>query len=217
MRLPHENAAYERRVSYGRYVARRLRRHGSTQAADDLSQQNAELRRLGRAREEADDAVQDALAERDAADDALDISAREVRLALASRSLDASKLEPYTRVFPEGILHYTAAPWTQNSARYTSLIERLHAHLPAADPARAHIERLTAQLAAFQEADQALTRARAARGEVARDLERAEEHWGRNVERLYGALLQEMGRAEAERFFPKIRAQSSQADDEPET
>jgi hypothetical protein len=216
MRLPPENAAFERRVSYGRYVARRLRRHGSAQAADDLQQQNAELRRLGRTWEEAEDAVQDALAERDAADDALDTSAREVRLALASRGLGADKQEPYTRIFPDGITHYTAAPWGQNSARYAILVERLKAHLPEGDPVRAqYADRIATQAAAFIAAEQGLTQARARKDEAMRDLNSAEKRWGKNVERLYGGLVQELGKAQAEGFFPKARAQASSAEEDP--
>jgi hypothetical protein len=53
--------------------------------------------------------VHDALADRDAADDALDTIAQNGRLGLASRSLDADKKAPYALIFHKGIAYYTAA------------------------------------------------------------------------------------------------------------
>lgn len=210
MRLPPENAAYERRVSYGRYVARRLRRHGLVQAADDLSQQNAELRRLGRAWEDADDGIQDALAERDAASDVIASTTRLLRHTLASRWLGADKQDPYQRLFPDGIAYYLAAPWPQRRHRYASLLRRLREDLPDTDPDRdGYADKLSAQLTAMREAEEALEAAHRDKDNLALDLDRAKARWDRELEKVYGLLVQQMSRADADLFFPRNRARTS--------
>ena len=210
MRLPPESAAFDRRVSYGRYVARRLRRHGSIQAADDLNQHNTELRQLGRAWEDLDDNIQEALAERDAANDEIAGTVRQLRHSLASRFLGADKQDPYRRIFPDGIAYYLAAPWPQRRARYLSLVWRLQGDLPEEHPDRAaYVQPLTEQIAALRETESALEDAYRQKEGAAFDLDRAKARWDREMEKVYAALLQQMSRAEVEAFFPKHRARTS--------
>ena len=87
MRLPPESASYRTFVRYGRHVTRRLRR---AELADDAETSTLALREAVRAWEDADDRVQDVLADRDAADDALDLTAQDTRANLAGRSASAS-------------------------------------------------------------------------------------------------------------------------------
>src|SRR5262245_12408938 len=118
MQLPASTSSYQTRVRYGRYVARRLRRGKHTRLADEAITATSALREAGRAWDDTEDAAQDALADRDAADDDLDVAAQEARNSLAGRSLDAVKQEPYTNIFPQGIGYYTAAPLDEEVKRY---------------------------------------------------------------------------------------------------
>ena len=113
MKLPQERAGYLVVVKYTRYVARRLRASGRLLLAAELQGQGMALRAKGRAWEDAEDALQDALADRDAADETLDGEAQTARSALAGRGITASKEEPYTLIFGEGIAYYTAATLDQ--------------------------------------------------------------------------------------------------------
>lgn len=72
MKLPYERAGYSVVVKYTRYVARRLRASGRLLLAAELQTGALGLRAAGRAWEDTEDALQDALADRDAADDTLD-------------------------------------------------------------------------------------------------------------------------------------------------
>lgn len=206
MKLPDKAAHYDVRVRLGRYVARRLRRDGKTQLAADVTKVTEAVLATGRAKEDAEWPLQDALADRDAADDDLDDTAKTARARMAGRSVDAPRTAPYTYVFPEGIDYYIAAPLDQEVPRYTELSKRLADHLEPKDPVR--VEALPAikkGLEAFSTASKAVD---AARTELALADTRqvaAEEAWDRQIEKTYGVLVAEMGRARAERFFPKAR------------
>ena len=94
------------------------------------------MRDHGRALEDADAPVQEALADRDSADDDLDALAKAARHKLAGRSLEAAKQAPYTLIFAEGIGDFTEAATGDEVQRYTELEARLTAHLPASDAVR---------------------------------------------------------------------------------
>ncbi|MEZ4410201.1 MAG: hypothetical protein R3A52_27545 [Polyangiales bacterium] len=206
MYLPHSNAAPGQLARYGTYLNRRLRRAGMKSLADAGDRATAALVSAARALEDAEGPVQAALADRDAADDALDLAAQELRHALASRAIDAVKKAPYTQVFPNGIDYYTAATLSDEVPRYRELLQRLEAHLPAADPARKRAtQAITAALKDFEAASAALTEARNARALADTALADASEAWRRQVEKTYGAAVSELGRKRAEGFFPRAR------------
>lgn len=207
MRLPDPNAPAADRVHYSRYVGRRLRRAKRVQLAADVEAATALVLQRSREWEDASGPVQDARADRDAADDDLDDIAKESRARMAGRSVDAVKEAPYTRVFPEGIDYYTAAPLDQEVARYGQLIVRINEFLPVGDEVRmTAIPALSLGIAAFKSAVEAVDQALTAQSLAATRLQSAEEAWTVLMTKVYGALLAEVGKKAAERYFPKIRS-----------
>lgn len=216
MRLPPASNSYTSRFRFALYVARRLRRDRFAALATNVEAVNTALREAGRAWEDANGPVQDALADRDAADDDLDAAAQEVRLKLASVSVDAVKSAPYTQIFPQGIAYYTAATLDQEVARYNELKARVTESLPARDPMRISVTKtITENVAAYQAATAALEQARTAESMASTKLGSATEAWVRQMEKTYGALVAEVGRARAEAFFPKVSGRKTTQPDEP--
>lgn len=213
MKMPRENQGWTSYARYGRYVLRRLRKAKRSSAEQDMKDVHHALKGAGRTWEDAAEEIQDALADRDAADHDLDIFAREARMNLANRSLDAIRKEPYAAIFGEGIEFWTASPLEQQAQRYKTLGERLVQHLDAADPLRAKAAELPALIQAYEEARAAVSQAQATERERRAEFERHRDRWRTFVERLHGALVADLGRAEAEMFFPKER-KTAVVDDE---
>lgn len=169
----------------------------------------AALRESGRAWEDAGDATQDALADRDAADDELDEAAKTARAALAGRSGDAVREEPYVSIFPHGASYYTAAPVDEEAARYGELKQRLAEHLPASDAVRkSTIKAIDAGVAAYAAAKTAVDEAHTAESIALTRLTKATDAWTRQLEKTYGALVGDLGRARADTFFPRLRGKT---------
>ena len=207
MQLPKETGSYVPLVRVAVYASRRLRRTKHDALAADLLVGLTTVRRLGRAWEDSEDAVQSGLAERDAADDGLDDVGQEARLMLASSSVTAVREEPYTLIFPDGIAYYTAAPLDQEVSRYTELKERLQAHLPETSPARVEtLPRIDAGIAEFTRANDALDTAERNQSLARTQLVQAIRSLRRQLEKTYGLLVSEVGKAKAERYFPKVKA-----------
>jgi len=216
MRLPPSSASYLTMFKYARYVARRCRRDRLTELATNVETVNTALLDAGRAWEDAGGAVQDALADRDAADDDLDAAAQDVRLKLASASVDATTKEPYTLIFPQGITYYTAATLDQEVPRYNELKARVNESLPAKDPMRTSVTRsITENVAAYQTATTAVEEARTGESIASTKLASATDAWFRQMEKTYGALVSEVGRARADGFFPKLSARKVRTPEEP--
>jgi len=210
MQLPASSSSYRSRVRYGRYLSRRLRRAKFSQMADDTAAVTNALREAGRAWDDADDAIQDALADRDGADDDLDRMAQEARVTLAGRAVDAVKTSPYTDVFPAGISYFTAAPLDEEVKRYTELRGRLTEHLPAADEVRKKAGKgIDAGLKEFEAAMKAVDAARTAEALAATRLAKATDVWEKQMEKAFGALVAEVGRAAADQFFPRVGRKSA--------
>lgn len=210
MRLPAPSAHFSQIIRYGNYVARRLRRARMLPLAADVEKTTALVLATGRAREDADKPIQDALADRDAFDDSLDQAAQTARLELAARGTDAVKTAPYTLIYPDGVGYYTAAPLDEEVARYGELKRRLEEHLPAGDPTRGKtITAIDAGLDGFRGAVEALTAARTAESLASTRLDAAIEGWEKQIEKSYGAIVSEVGRATADRFFPRVRGKKS--------
>ncbi|MBK8213750.1 MAG: hypothetical protein IPK71_08365 [Myxococcales bacterium] len=214
MQLPKDSAHHTSIVRFVRYLARKLKRAGHNALAKDTTAAAHKLREAGRAWEDTDDAVQDALADRDGADDDLDGVAQSVRATLAGRGASASKEEPYTRIFHDGIGYYTAAPLAEEETRYEELSERITKHLPANDSVRKTAPAaIKKHLAEFKAAASALDKAERARGSARTDLEHTKRDTIRLVEKVYGALLTEHGKGKAETFFQKSAKSGKSKDD----
>lgn len=214
MQLPRAEAHYSVRVNYGTYLSCRLRQAKSPFAADIRAVTDA-VEKAGEELNHRHRPVQEALADRDAADDDLDTIAQQARLALASRGLDATKKSPYTNIFPEGVGYYTAAPLDKEVQRYGELRSRLIEVLTPEDPVRASaVPAIEKGLAAFTGAVAALEKARTEESLAATRLETAEETFDRQIERVYGSLVGELGRAGADRFFPRMSRRDKKDDGE---
>lgn len=204
MQLPKESAHFSSVTRFVRYVSRRLRRAGKESLAKALLAAGITVREKGRAWEDTEDAVQDALADRDGSDDDLDLIARGVRTTLAGRSLTAVNEEPFILVFHDGLAYYTAASLEDEESRYNELSERLVAHLPANDTVRKTTPaQIKKGVAAFKAAEADLAKAERARGIARTELESVTRNALRQLEKVYGAIMAEEGKAAAESYFPK--------------
>lgn len=214
MRLPHADAHYSHRLRFGRYVERRLRTDKRISLADDVALSTTAVLTAGRTLEDTIGPAQEALADRDAADDALDGAAQTARLGLASRKVGADKEAPYTLIFHNGIGYYTAATLDQEEIRYGELKTRLVEHLPANDAIRTSTcSAIDAGILAFKNATTSLNAARNQESLAKTRLDAAEEGWERQMTKVYGLLVAEIGRSAAESFFPKTRTSKSKSED----
>jgi flagellin-specific chaperone FliS len=213
MQVPAEGAAFTRRVSFGRYVLTRLKRAKLSNLAEPVEKKNAQVKSAGRAWEDADELIQDSLANRDAADDALDTTAQDLRFALAGRSRQAAKESPYLDIFYKGIEYYTAAPLDEEVNRYQELITRLEAHLPKEDASRQEVVPiLQGQIKDFQEAEASVASARTQDALARTSLLSLQDAWDDLMEKTHAALVQKFDKAKAEKFFPKINRSRSEKD-----
>ncbi|MRG97566.1 hypothetical protein [Polyangium spumosum] len=214
MRLPPRSAHFRHRVRCGGYVERRLRRAKYTELADSVAAATNDVLVYGRGLEDHETAVQCALADRDGADDDLDDTAQDARAALAGRGADAVKKAPYKLIFPQGIGYYTAATLTEETKRYGELKDRLEEHLPGADEVRVKaVPAIEAGIVAFTAGSEQLGKARTNEALARTRLDAAEEAWERLLTKVYGLLIADLGRAAAERFFPKYKVRKDEDDD----
>ena len=215
MQLPHDNAHYSIRVEFGTYVVRRLKRAQFTTLAADAALATSDLKTKGRAWEDSAEPIQNAMADRDGADDDLDDNAQHARANLGGRSVSAAKEAPYTLIFPQGIGYYTAARLEDEVGRYTEFGARVSAHLPDGDSIKTPtLQANTQGIADFQAGTATLQQAALQRSMLRTGLLQAVEAWNKLMEKIYGLLVAELGKKAAERFFPKSRSQSKDKEDE---
>lgn len=215
MQLPKETGSYIPLVRAGLYISRRVRRDGRESLAADILAASISVRSAGRAWEDAGDNVQLGLADRDACDDNLDAVAQETRLSLASTSVSAAKEAPYTLIFPEGIGYYTAAAVDQEVSRYTELRDRLVANLDALNSVRvASVPRIETGLADYVSAATSLESAERVQLLARTQLLHTMRSFIRQLEKTYGLLVSEVGKAKAERYFPKVKSKKAEEADE---
>ena len=135
MKLPKADSNYRAFVDFGRYVTASLQQAKYDNLAADVDSVTQVVKTKGRAWEDSSEDVSRSTAQRDALDHDLDTTAKTFRLALASRAINANRQTPYTSIFPKGIAYYTAAPLSENGARYGELLTRAVAALPSDDAA----------------------------------------------------------------------------------
>ncbi|MFO0744114.1 MAG: hypothetical protein U1F43_00375 [Myxococcota bacterium] len=205
MRLPAASAQTAHRLRYSRYTARRLRRAKLPDDEAEVKAKAADLKAAVAAEAEAEEALQDALADRDAADDDLDDVAKRHRRSIEGRGTNANRERPYIDLYAEGIEYFTSAPIEEQDVRYRLLVKRYGEHLPDGDPVRAEAGLITAGLATWSEAKKAIDDAEIAAALAGAKTQRATEAWATSLTRLYHRLAERFGRATAERFFPRGR------------
>jgi len=205
MQLPPESARNATRLTYGRYVARRARRQKLPEVETEVKTATNALAAAALAEMAVEEARQEALADRDATDDDLDDVAKRHRQTIEGRATNANRERPYRDIYPDGIEYYTAAPLAEQASRYALLTRRYEEHLPEGDPVRAEAGLIEEGLLAWTAATQALTQAEIdvalAKGKTAR----AVDAWEDTLGRVYFRLAERLGKAKAERFFPRTR------------
>ncbi len=203
MRLPQSTASYTRRVRYGRYLLRKLVHGRQGDLVQGLKDATGEVLAAGRAVEELRYDEAELLAQRDAWDDALDVQAREVHLALRSRGLNAHKERPFTQIFPQGLGYYTVASLKDQVSRYKLFMTALETSLAEDDPVRVSAMGVLREgVEGWEQAAEALASHRNKMIMARTELLLAQDDWERVVERIYGLLVAEFGRDGARRFFP---------------
>lgn len=205
MRLPAETATSSARLGYARYVARRLRRAKLNEFEIEVKTASDALKVSAATEVEAEEAVQDALADRDAYDDDLDDTAKRHRQAIEGRGTNANRERPYTDIYPDGIAWYTSAPLDQQKVRYELLVRRYADHLSEGDPLRAEGGAITEALGGWATAVAALEKAQLEVSVARAKTSRVTDDWESTLTRLYYRLAERMGKANAERFFPRTR------------
>jgi hypothetical protein len=206
MQIPRENAGTEVRISMGHYTARRLVRATQLDLAADVLAATDALLQAGRTAEDLQYPLQEAIADRDAIDEAIDETAKLIELNLGARTADKRKDTVYQSVFAKGLAHYVDADLDEQSVRYRDLIARLERYLPADDPLRAErLPALARGITDWEAAVDAITAAKSALALARTDRDQQAQTWARVLESTYGTLISRVGRREAEQFFPKHR------------
>ena len=202
MQQLHPHTGTAKRVAYGMAVRGRLLRTKQAALAAPFEAAFEAVRAEARRVEDLEAEVQYACVARKGVALSLSREARQLRLRLAARSLDAVKKAPYTEIFPGGLRPLTEAPVREVVVRYMALAQRIELALAPDDPLRAEtVARLRAGVQAYREATTQLERVRAAmrlaRG--VRDsavMDSVEQTWV-----LYGTLLARLGKKKAEQIM----------------
>lgn len=211
MRLPQASSSWRKRLLFGMYVARRLQRSRYQDLADQAQAANQQIKELGRALEDQEVEIQGALASRDAAWDDLKATDQDVRHALASRSVQATREEPYKSIFAEGLDWFKLAPLGEVKVRHDALVGRLKAHLGASDVVLTEkVPALEGRLGEFVLAQEQHAKVLRDQDLASRSLQRAQTAWGELMERIYGELIKREGKQGARSYFPLARTSKAE-------
>ena len=215
MRLPPVTASAAQWIATGRYVGQRARRAGFDDLALPIEAAAEEVKVTRRIWEDLDEGAATRIADRDAADDVLDLVAQRAKSQLAARAADATTISPFVDVFPSGIGYYIDAGLADEVIRYRELADRLSRFLGQEDPVRlAAVPQVEAGVAAFEASLDELDAARRSAALARNDYDAAVEALAILLERSHGALLQRVGKRRTEGFFPKTRRGVPAAEEE---
>ena len=217
MQLPKPTAGSNDLVSYGRYVQSRLTVAGRAALTDEVRKATDALKLADRARDDAAEPWRAALAVRDAIDDAFDDAVRTTRKQLAARSLTAEQETPYTALFPQGVDAYVKATLPEQKTAIAQFVERVEKNLPDGDAVRAAVAPLKTAATDWDKAVDATAVAERALDETRVAYAHARANWMRLLDRTYATLRVDLGKAAAERFFPRPRARSRDDGDDTDT
>ena len=210
MKLPSTTSSARTHYTFGLYVRRRLWIARHHDLVDEVEAANAAIVAAARAVEDLEAPRQNAIASRDFVDETLDDMARQVRLTLSARSVDAAQEHPYLGIFPGGINEYVKAKHADQAIRYTTLADRIERFLPADDPVRLEVPpQLREQIASWKQAIDAIEAARS-QIRIARGVrDDALTAWREVLSGVYGQLIARTSKSQAERFFPRGRSSRS--------
>jgi len=173
-----------------------------SEQAGSIQQATQTVLQTGRALEDAEFALVDSYAARDASDDLLDTQVQLGRQQLASRGLGADKQTPYTALFPDGIKWYIAAPLEDQVERYQIFINRCNAQLLEDDTVRINVvPQITTLLGEWQAASSSLMTRQASTTGARDALEAAISVWQKLMHDSYNTLCIQLTKAKAEQFF----------------
>ncbi len=178
-----------------------------SEQAGSIQQATQTVLQTGRALEDAEFALVDAFAARDATDDLLDTQTQLGRQQLASRGLGADKRTPYTAIFPDGIKWYIAAPLEEQVARYQIFINRCSTQLPEDDTLRLNVvPQIATLLGEWQAASSSLMTRQASTTGARDELEAGISVWQKLMHDSYNTLCIQLSKAQAEQFFLREKA-----------
>lgn len=203
MRMPARTASIVVRLGFGRYLGRRLRRARLADEELEVKRAGLALSEAAAALNEAELVVSDALADRDAADDDLDDLCKRHRQTIEGRVVNAIKLKPYTDLYPDGVAWYVKAPLNEQVSRYELLARRYEGFLPEGDPVRAEAPRVRELIAQWSASRAEVDRAELDVAMARAKVQQATATWEETVTRLYFRLAEKLGKAGAERLFPR--------------
>lgn len=198
------NAGLEARCVYGFRVSRFLAIRKAVDLKAHVDRATDLCVSTSRAVEDLERPVQEAIADRIVADANLDDTARVVARRLAARGARAEKEKPYTDVLPKGLGEYTEAKQEDEVYLYGRMAARIEEHLAVDDPVRVElVPQLRAQIAAWKAADEAVDAAEGAQQAAREARNAAVVAWEQAIDHAYGQLVSRIGKAEAEKCFPK--------------
>jgi hypothetical protein len=132
--------------------------------------------------------------------------ARMVRQALNNRGPRAEREAPSTEIFPDGLEGYTELAHASIAFEFRRLIDRIETHLAPEDPIRLEqVPVLRARIDEWIAADAAVDETLGDLEDAREAQSRAVAAWDRAIEVAYGVLVSRVGKAAAERCFPKGR------------
>ena len=199
-----DNAGIKARTVYGYRVSRFLIVKKQPDLKKIVDTATDGIIAASRAVEDLERPVQEAVADRIIAGDALDDLARLIARRLMARGPRAEQENPYTDILPKGLGDYTEAKQEDEVYQFTRLTERVQEFLPADDADRMELEpQLVDAIDAWKLADESVDAAHSKQDTARQARDAAVVAWTAAIEEAYGLLVARIGKAKAERCFPK--------------
>ena len=167
----------------------------------------------GRKREDSQTPIKEAIAKRESAETAIDVAVRDFRLKLSARGLNATSEPPYTHIFHDGVTYYISNRLKLVKPRCAELLARVESEFPENDTLRVEItQAITTALERFETAVDEVNAARTTAAIARTHYKSTRKEWNARMTRVYAALLADLGKQEANRFFPKHRKPQHEPD-----
>lgn len=204
MELHGQHTTIRERLDGSLYLIGRLTRaHHEDLAALMTRSRDGYLMRK-RALDDAHEPIVLAIAARDSLDDALDDNAQGHAAALRGRAPNAARERPYTDVLPDGIDAVIASSIAETAKAYGELVDRVNRYLPEGDAVRNGLTREIPPLVQeFLAAKSGVEEATSKKAMLQTDFDAAEDELDRTFEKVAGALIERVGKKQANRCFPR--------------
>jgi ElaB/YqjD/DUF883 family membrane-anchored ribosome-binding protein len=204
MYLPSPTNHFRHCVHMGHEVSARLRQHDKHELANDVQTITEMLQDAGRNMEDSKIPIKEAIGKRESAEAAIDVAVRDFRLKLSARGLNATSKPPYTHIFHHGITYYISNSLKTIKPRCAELLARVESELAEDDALRVEItQAITTAQERFEMAVDDVNAARTTAAIARTHYLTTRKEWNTRMTRVYAALLADLGKHEANRFFPK--------------